>query len=472
MAKIVQESNFNRKTHRLTIPLLIEVAGKVYKCTDWSVDGVGLSGVATRYQLNERIDAKLILPIADSTLSIQVQLECKNQDEQRTGFAFHQLPANHKRLLRHFVEQAVEGKLDNVEDFLAIASAPNIASPINQALNLSDVDTLALKRKFSIRSKLFIGFAILFLCSLMTALYFQLNYRVKGNAIVLGNTLEIAAPIDGIVRRVNVAEGDQLSRNQHVATLENTKVNASISALNTSIAQLTKSLNNVEQPTDSTTLVDAKRLLKKLAQIEQRDLKAYQQGQSLFADNAITQYDLSQLERRWLASSLAHNKEALRQKEAQSQFERAQQNTQTLQKQLFEKRQQLKELELSKFSKVYSPGAGAVYSITHAANTQIKKDQVVTLITTDSSPYLLLPVTQTQLLSLYMGIEAKVHIPTEKRVVSAKVTALTPPLLTAYEANAFPLNPNLNYVRLQFDKPIRLPPFSHVEVWIDTFEWF
>lgn len=472
MAKIVQESNFNRKTHRLTIPLLIEIAGTVHKCADWSVDGVGLSGLTQSYKIGEFIDAKLILPITDSTLSIQVKLECKNHNENRVGFAFYQLPSNHKRLLRHFVEQAVEGKLDNIEDFLAIAAAPNVASPINQALNLSDVDTLALKRKFSVRSKLFIGFAILFLVVLMTALYFQLNYRVKGNAIVLGNTLEVAAPIDGIVRRVLISEGAQINQNQHIATLENTTVNASISALNNTIAQLANSLSEVSQPSDSNTLADAKRLLKKLAQIEQRDLTAYQQGQSLFADNAITQYDLSQLERRWLASSLAYNKEALRQKEAQAQFERAQQNTQSLQKQLVEKRQQLKELELSKFSKVYAPGSGAVYSVTHAANTQIKKDQVITLITTDSSPYLLLPVTQAQLLALYMGIEAKIHIPTEKRVVSAKVAALTPPLLTAYESNAFPLNPNLNYVRLQFDKPIRLPPFSHVEVWIDTFELF
>ena len=53
------------------------------------------------------------------------------------GFDFHELSARNKRVLRHYIELSVDGKLGDVEDIVAVASSPITSSPIELPLNLS-----------------------------------------------------------------------------------------------------------------------------------------------------------------------------------------------------------------------------------------------------------------------------------------------------------------------------------------------
>jgi hypothetical protein len=134
---VTREPNSKRKSLRVAIPLYVEIAGVTYGVSNWSTTGIGVVGLASVPEPGEVVPARISFPMLESTLTIAVELAFRARHEEVFGFDFHDLSARNKRVLRHYIELSVDGKLGDVEDIVAVALSPATTSPIELPLNLS-----------------------------------------------------------------------------------------------------------------------------------------------------------------------------------------------------------------------------------------------------------------------------------------------------------------------------------------------
>jgi hypothetical protein len=145
---LLKEPNYKRKAQRVDLPLLVQVANKVYKTQDWSLLGAGILHFDVKFEKNKEIDCKLILPLQDSSFSIPAKIVLKNTSKDVTGCEFKNLTEKNRRVLRRYIELAIDGQIDNIEDFIAAHAEPVIQTPIQEALTFEDKEALKLKKKF------------------------------------------------------------------------------------------------------------------------------------------------------------------------------------------------------------------------------------------------------------------------------------------------------------------------------------
>ena len=131
-----REANLPRKAMRVAIPLFVEIDGKNHAARDWSTTGVGLADLARVPQEGELVQARLSFPMLESTLLIPVQLVYRGRHDGVEGFEFKDLSPRNRRILRHYIELSLDGKLGDVDDIVAVAALPAAETPVEAPLML------------------------------------------------------------------------------------------------------------------------------------------------------------------------------------------------------------------------------------------------------------------------------------------------------------------------------------------------
>jgi hypothetical protein len=152
MSATVSELNYLRKAHRVNLPMVIEIDGKNYKAAEWSVAGVGIEGFDLDLGMNQVVAARCVLPMPDSFITLKVELQLEVRRSDVAGFEFKNINQRQKRVLRHYIESAIEGKIDNVEDLISVVTTPGLATPIEDALNLTELEAESLFKRFKAKS--------------------------------------------------------------------------------------------------------------------------------------------------------------------------------------------------------------------------------------------------------------------------------------------------------------------------------
>lgn len=476
MAHIVSEKNSKRKAHRITVPLLVEIDKHVYESKDWSVDGIGVIDCPIELEVEQKISARIIFPITDSTLAISVTLICKNAIDGNVGFAFDNLSHKHKRLLRHYIEQVIEGKLENVEDLVAIASAPVVSSPINTALNLSDANTLALKRQFSHRSKLVVSFAVLFFIVLGLSIFYKINYQVKSTGVVLGNTFAVKANKSGVLAAVFLKEGAAVEKDDVIATIIDPHISNEIAKLNSRISVLKGSQQALIDELPESIIIEES-LLVPLQQQERKHFENLEKGRLLLKDNVLTQKDFDYIENRWLQSLVDLRKEQQRIERVKLETAQALSksnllSSQRIKEQLLIAQQELSLFEMQHKNQVTSLIGGRLISTPFNLGTNVREGDVIAIVETNQTPFLVIHVPNEQMLKLKLGQRARVYIPKTDTELNAHIVSFGRQTIPYDLAEFYPKNANQGIVKLAFDSAVFLPPFTRTQVWVDTFELF
>jgi hypothetical protein len=132
---IVKEDNSQRKSLRVAIPLMVEIAGTNYAVKNWSTTGVRIVGLDVPPQPGAVIPARISFPMVESTLVIATDLVIPARHEDVDGFDFHELSARNRRVLRHYLELSMDGKLGDAEGIVSLATVPAAHTPIEWPLN-------------------------------------------------------------------------------------------------------------------------------------------------------------------------------------------------------------------------------------------------------------------------------------------------------------------------------------------------
>jgi multidrug resistance efflux pump len=456
---ISREANLPRKAMRVAIPLFVEIDGKNHAARDWSTTGVGLGDLERVPREGELVQARLSFPMLESTLLIPVQLVYRGEHDGVAGFEFKDLSARNRRILRHYIELSLDGKLGDVDDIVAVAALPAAETPVHAPLMLQGATQILPGRS---RMRAF-GAALLGLAVVATAagiLWYNMTYQLEGTGFVSGSIARVTANHDGQLAHLLVQPGSRVEANTPLFSIENSQLRNEIDALEQHVAALSA---------EQSRLAGARRSAESgLLQALRSDFSQRQQelanARQLLEQGVITQHDML---------TVADRAQGVRQEYLRQVAEGAT-RTQTIDSSDVLNRMKL-ELAAKKVllarqeadNVVRAPARGKVFQVDRQAGEFVAAHDPVVLLETDVTPSVLLRVPNDDALKLKLGMPATIYVPYEDRKYTANVSAIG---LAAASANV-PVTQegglNETLVKIDFDdKRVRLPVNARVNVWI------
>ena len=456
---ISREANLPRKAMRVAIPLFVEIDGKNHAASDWSTTGVGIGDLQQLPQEGEMIQARLSFPMLESTLLIPVQLVYRGQHDDVAGFEFHGLSARNRRILRHYIELSLDGKLGDVDDIVAVAALPAAETPVHAPLTLGGGGVPLPPRS---RARAF-GAGLLGLGVIAAAagiVWYNLTYQLEGTGFVAGSITRVTANHDGQVARLLVQPGTRVDANTPLFAVENPQLRNEVEALEQHVAQLTgeqQRLAAARRQAESGLLGAMRRDFTE----RERELA---NARKLYESGVITQRDVMIVADRLQGMRQDYLRQ-VSESATRTQSIDASDVVNRMRLELAAKKVLLARQEAERV--VRAPVRGRVFQVERHAGEFVSPQDPVVLLEADVTPSVWLRVPNDDALKLKMGMPATIYVPSEDRKYSANVAAIG---LSAASASA-PVTQegglNETLVKIDFDdKRVRLPANARVNVWI------
>jgi multidrug resistance efflux pump len=461
-----REANLPRKAMRVAMPLSVEIDGTTYVARDWSISGIGVSDLAIQPQPGDVVRAKLSFPMLESTLLIPVQLVFRSIHEGIYGFEFHDLSPRNRKILRHYIELSLDGKLGDVDDIVAVATLPTPGGTPQAPLSLGGgMPGEATSHRGRIWGSMLAAAVVL--AAVAGIGYYNLTYQLEGTGFVSGSITRVTANHNGQLGRMLVEPGAKVEPNTALFAVDNPALRNEIDALEQHVAQLVA---------DSSRLAGARRqaeagLLQSMQREYQERERELATARRLLENGAITQRDVL------LVSNQVQDMRVnyLRQVAEGATRTQSLDNSDALNRmklELASKKVLLARQEAERVVK--APVRGKVYHVEKQTGEFVSAQDPVVLLEADVTPSVLLRVPNDDALKLRLGMPAQIYVPFEDRKYEATVAAVG---LSSASANAAVTQEgglNETLVKLDFqDRKVRLPANARVNVWIrnPTLPW-
>ena len=456
-----REANSQRKSLRVAIPLYVEIAGGTYAVRDWSTTGMGVVGLTAPPEPGTVLPAKISFPMLESTLTVAVELEFRREHEGVFGFDFHNLSVRNKRVLRHYIELSVDGKLGDVQDIVAIAATPLAHSPIDTPLNLAQPTTVTLQG-FRTRNYAALLLGLAALVAVGSLLFYNFVYKVEGTGFVSGSVDRVTANYDGRVSRVLVKPYAYVEANAPLFTVENPVLRTEIESMEQHVAQM-----EVEQSRSVRLRVSAESGLLTTLQSDTREReKELANAKHLYEQGVITQRDLMLVANNYTDQRSNYLRQVAEGANRTLTYEQVDQLNR-LKMDLAAKKLLLAKQESSQT--VRAPRKGKVFQVDKGPGEFVAAHDPVVLLETDVTPAVLLRLPNDDALKLRIGMPATVYVPFEDRKYEAMVAAVGLSAVSAASPVTMEGGLNETLVKLEFnDKQVRLPANARVNVWVKT----
>lgn len=464
-AVITREPNSKRKSLRVAIPLYVEIGAATYGVSNWSTTGIGVVGLADLPEPGTVVPARISFPMLESTLTIAVDLIFRARHGEVAGFDFHELSARNKRVLRHYIELSVDGKLGDVEDIVAVASSPVTSTPIELPLNLSQPPAYGTLQHFRKRNYAAVLMALAVLAGVGSLLFYNFAYKIEGTGFVSGSVERVTANYDGRLAKVLATPQSFVEANAPLFTVENPALNAlrtEVELMEQQLALLSREQNRVLQ----VRLGAESGLLASLRQDTRVREQELDNAHKLYERGVISQVDVMRVSTELSDQRTTYLRQVAEGATRTATFETGDQ--------LARMRMELaaKKLLLARQASdqtVLAPRKGKVFAVDKVAGEYVSARDPVVLLESDVTPSVLLRLPNDDALKLKLGMAATVYVPFEDRRYPATISAIG---LAAVNAASLPtmeggLNETL--VKLEFeDKRVRLPANARVNVWVRT----
>ncbi len=398
------ENNSMRKSYRTSLPLKVILNGEQFNAIDWSLTGLALKDLPFELEPGEKIKAVLILPMYEATLSLPVLLLHEYTEKGRSGFSFVDLSSKNKNVLRRFIELAISGKIDRVDDIIAVYEEPQIETPIQTPVLLQEDEAQALKSSFLRTSVRYILFAFVVFGLLGLLLFYNMRYTYEGSGIVTGNDLKIYPHIGGIVEKLYVKEHDIVKEGAPLAQIDSSKIEYRLALLEVAkkreknlIAHEVKRLQKSEKQHTA--------LLKIAKRKVTRTYNAYQNAKAQYASRLITASTLLALENAYIDAKLSLEKIKTMQEKS---IEKEPDNTKNgLQIDEINVKSDYLKKQLALYH-VSAPADGEVYEIYVREGEEAVKSRPLLLLWTEDEAYIVANVPNSHFSDIAVGTKVDI----------------------------------------------------------------
>ncbi len=301
------EKNSMRKAHRVDIPIFVIIENVQYRVIDWSLTGLSIKVVNNiKFAPQKEYNSLLILGMNEATVSLNMKLKVVNQKRGRVGFEYINLSQKNRLLLRQYIELYLDGKLDQVDNVMAIYNEPDINTAIKAPLSLNDDEKTELERSFRRKSFSSILLALLLFSILGGILYYNFRYQLESIGVVDANYKKIYPNKTGVIENIYVKEAQSVKKSNILVDFDTKDLLYKIEILKSEKKnrqeQEKEQLKVVKINNKHTKPLPDREILKIKQQMVQESLQAYRNAQIQLKNHLITKSDLQNIKRSYLSA--------------------------------------------------------------------------------------------------------------------------------------------------------------------------
>ena len=230
--KVKRERPDQRRHHRVTAPLFVEIEDARYRVADWSLGGLRIEGYrGAPPALGDTLEAQVTLPFQGFEVSFAAACEVvrADGDGQMLALKFVDLAERESELMQHFIEDIVRGAMSHVNDTIQRIDVPVTPASIKPDPSpIQDVPVRRLPVKTIVMSAAYIlgGLAVFsYAAMLIFSNFFNLEVR---SAVISAPLEQVKAQADGRVRWAAFQPGDPVVEGDIVLRLYDNKTEREI----------------------------------------------------------------------------------------------------------------------------------------------------------------------------------------------------------------------------------------------------
>jgi len=461
MGNITTESNQMRKSHRVDLPLTVQIDGVSYKTKDWSMNSIGILDLEEDLEAGQVIESQCMFPMIDSMIVLNIKLEFKRRFKNCSGFEFIGLSPQVHRVLRQYIELAMEGKLNGLEDVVSVLTMPMLETPLEDALTLSDEEEGVMAKHFKSGSTVAIVAGVFFLFILLATLFYNTSYRVDGIGVA-GETLQRErAPAAGIISNLSGIEGTFVRKGELLFSVIGSTDADKVRQIQFKIAQLSLQKKGIKKGARSSVRLSAELEARVRAQQE-----AYNKANALYAQHIISSKDINRIAEQLQNARIAY---ARNEQARHLRLDDPDGKQLSLQLQAYKK-------ELDQFvdnrASIKAPVDGRIFHIDVQEGSYVNAGDIVMVMEADVTPDIVLKLQNFDAIKVHVGMPATIELPFNGKKLQAVVYAIGYNAVYGTSSPTQEVSLNETLIKLQLsDFSIRIPANTRVKVWIKTFEW-
>jgi multidrug resistance efflux pump len=210
--KVKRERADQRRHHRVTAPIFVDVGGHRLRAADWSLGGLRIESYPDAIPaVGAEVLLQLTLPFQGFDVSFDAKSECVRSDEAAGMFAvrFTVLGERERELMSHFIEELIRGSMVNVEDTIQRIDVP--VTPASLQPDVSPTSRLPVRRwpVKTVAMTTIYGILGLIVFGYTGLLGYTNFYRMEVQTAVISAPVDtVSAPVDGRVGWTAVKPGD------------------------------------------------------------------------------------------------------------------------------------------------------------------------------------------------------------------------------------------------------------------------
>lgn len=452
------ESNQMRRAHRVDIPLVIVIDGIAYRSKDWSMTGTGVDNLEMDLDLDEIIDASIVLAMKEAKIEMPVRLQFKVKRGTVSGFEFNQISEKNKRVLREFLELSIEGKLDQVDGLLSIYNEPIIDTPIKESVVLSDEEDSALKQAFAKRSKFYIRVGIIFFLLLVATIYYNTSYVFRSIGTVSGNFVKVSPSVNGKIESINVKIGDKIKNKDLLFALDDKMTLNQIDIIDAKLADL-KSYRGVSHKS----LQGSDQVLRLLKSEMSKSYKSYKSAKELYESRLISINDFRKVEDSYSKAKVKYLQEKNRYERGGATSNNSS-SIISLITQFELRREEL--INTLNYLRVFSQTEGSVYAIKSSVGNYVGSSDEVMVLETNEASFVVCKLKQEESVNIQNGMPVKVYASSSDETYPGTIETVGNLSLNTESEITNEVSLKEVTVKVVFDdKKLRLPLNERVKVW-------
>ncbi|MEM9029237.1 MAG: biotin/lipoyl-binding protein [Pseudomonadota bacterium] len=223
--KVKRERPDQRRHHRVTAPLFVDVEGWRLRAEDWSLGGLQVVGFPdTVPALGQEIDLQLTLPFQgfDVTFDASGKVVRSEQDTGTIAVRFTEVGDRELELMSHFLEELVRGSMVSIDDTINRIDVPVTPASLNPSSDVAaDVPIRRWPIKTIVVSTVYtlLGLAVLgYTALLIYTNFYKLEVQT---AVISAPVAPVKAVAEGRLTSLAAEPGKTVREGQVLARIEN-----------------------------------------------------------------------------------------------------------------------------------------------------------------------------------------------------------------------------------------------------------
>jgi multidrug resistance efflux pump len=221
--KVKRERPDQRRHHRVTAPLFVDVDGVRMRAADWSLGGLRIEAFPKQVpKVDAALALVLTLPFQGFEVSFDAKARVVRSDPAQALFAvqFTELGERERELMQHFIEELVRGSMSDVEDTIQRIDVP--VTPASLEPDANPIKKMPVRRwpvKTAVMSSFYLAFGAAVLGFTGLLLYSNF-YRMEVQTAVIAAPVEhVESQGDGRLQWRNVAPGETVKAGDVIVSL-------------------------------------------------------------------------------------------------------------------------------------------------------------------------------------------------------------------------------------------------------------